>query len=237
MYRPFSLGGHVESQENKKLCFCTVNPALNSHVGEANRAKTKLFILLRLNMAAEWERSIALKSHPTNPPFVINNLFIHLGPAESLFQESYYELMKKALKPDGLLCCQGILDFFTWFETKPCTPSVCDWSQVLCCAARDVVVSVDYFLGLGLYTLFWFVPIAIRREKKKIVNRVSNQTSKTFGGKVCCSFLSLLRGFSQVNPVFPPSTKTNTSKFQFQRERTDIFESSFLVESSLMLHG
>ena len=35
-------------------------------------------------------------------------LFISLlGPAESLFQESYYELMKKALKSDGLLCCQG----------------------------------------------------------------------------------------------------------------------------------
>ena len=35
-------------------------------------------------------------------------LFIFpLGPAESLFKESYYELMKKALKPDGLLCCQG----------------------------------------------------------------------------------------------------------------------------------
>ena len=35
-------------------------------------------------------------------------LFIFtLGPAESLFKESYYELMKTALKPDGLLCCQG----------------------------------------------------------------------------------------------------------------------------------
>ena len=30
-----------------------------------------------------------------------------LGPAESLFKESYYELVKKALKPDGLLCSQG----------------------------------------------------------------------------------------------------------------------------------
>ena len=58
--RPFSLGSHVESQENKKLCFCTASLALNSGVGEANRAKTKLFILilLRLNMATEWERSI-----------------------------------------------------------------------------------------------------------------------------------------------------------------------------------
>ena len=51
--RPFSLGGHVESQEDKKLCFCTASLALNSHVGEASRAKTKLFIHLRLNMAAE----------------------------------------------------------------------------------------------------------------------------------------------------------------------------------------
>ena len=58
LYRPFSLGGHVESQENKKLCFCTASLTLNSRLGEANRAKTKLFILLRLKMAAEWERSI-----------------------------------------------------------------------------------------------------------------------------------------------------------------------------------
>ena len=30
-----------------------------------------------------------------------------LGPAEPLFKEPYYELLKKALKPDGLLCSQG----------------------------------------------------------------------------------------------------------------------------------
>jgi len=29
------------------------------------------------------------------------------GPASSLFEKSYYELMKKALKPGGLVCCQG----------------------------------------------------------------------------------------------------------------------------------
>lgn len=29
------------------------------------------------------------------------------GPAESLFKESYYQLMKTALKDDGVLCCQG----------------------------------------------------------------------------------------------------------------------------------
>jgi len=29
------------------------------------------------------------------------------GPAQTLFQASYYELMKNALKPDGIVCCQG----------------------------------------------------------------------------------------------------------------------------------
>ena len=48
--RPFSLGGHVKSQENKKLCFCMASLTLNSRLGEASRTKTKLFIL---NMAAE----------------------------------------------------------------------------------------------------------------------------------------------------------------------------------------
>ena len=51
--RPFSLGGHVESLENKKVCFCTVGLAQTRIQREANRAKTKLFVLLRLNMAAE----------------------------------------------------------------------------------------------------------------------------------------------------------------------------------------
>jgi spermidine synthase len=29
------------------------------------------------------------------------------GPAETLFQESYYQLAAKALKPNGILCSQG----------------------------------------------------------------------------------------------------------------------------------
>ena len=29
------------------------------------------------------------------------------GPAESLFKESYYQLMKTALRDGGILCCQG----------------------------------------------------------------------------------------------------------------------------------
>ena len=51
--RPFSLGGHVESQENKKVCFRTASLAHTRIQCKACRAKTNLFILLRLNMAAE----------------------------------------------------------------------------------------------------------------------------------------------------------------------------------------
>ena len=50
--RPLLLGGHVESLETKKICFCTVSLALNSRLAEACRAKTKLFIPSRLDMAA-----------------------------------------------------------------------------------------------------------------------------------------------------------------------------------------
>ena len=44
--RPFPPGGHVESQQNKKLCCCTASLEMNSRLGEACRAKTKLFIPL-----------------------------------------------------------------------------------------------------------------------------------------------------------------------------------------------
>ena len=45
--RPLSLGSHVESQENKKLCFCMASLALNSRLGEACHAKKKKFYILR----------------------------------------------------------------------------------------------------------------------------------------------------------------------------------------------
>lgn len=39
--------------------------------------------------------------------FMKHHLLRPHGPAESLFKESYYQLMKTALKEDGILCCQG----------------------------------------------------------------------------------------------------------------------------------
>ena len=40
--RPLSLGGHAESQENKRLCLYSASLALNSRLAEACRAKTQL---------------------------------------------------------------------------------------------------------------------------------------------------------------------------------------------------
>ena len=65
-HRPLSLGGHVDSQESKKLWFCAASLAQTRIQCEANRPKTKLFILLRLNMAAEWQRSIMIVTKRTS---------------------------------------------------------------------------------------------------------------------------------------------------------------------------
>ena len=51
-YRPLSLGGHVESRGNKKLCFHTASLGQTRIQCNACHAKTKPFILLRLNMTA-----------------------------------------------------------------------------------------------------------------------------------------------------------------------------------------
>ncbi|XP_001634423.2 spermidine synthase [Nematostella vectensis] len=48
-----------------------------------------------------------MKNHENEFDVIITDSSDPVGPAEALFQQSYYELMKRALKPDGLLCCQG----------------------------------------------------------------------------------------------------------------------------------
>ena len=42
-HRPLSHSGHVESQDNKKLCFCMASLALNVHLVKACCVKTKAF--------------------------------------------------------------------------------------------------------------------------------------------------------------------------------------------------
>lgn len=48
-----------------------------------------------------------MQKHQGEYDVIITDSSDPVGPASSLFQKSYYELMKKALKPDGILACQG----------------------------------------------------------------------------------------------------------------------------------
>lgn len=48
-----------------------------------------------------------MKNHQGKYDVIITDSSDPIGPASSLFEKSYYELMKKALKPNGIVCCQG----------------------------------------------------------------------------------------------------------------------------------
>jgi spermidine synthase len=49
-----------------------------------------------------------LKAHTNEFDVIITDSSDPEGPAQNLFEESYYELMRKSLKSnDGIICCQG----------------------------------------------------------------------------------------------------------------------------------
>lgn len=48
-----------------------------------------------------------MKKHSAEFDIIITDSSDPFGPAESLFGETYYKLMKSALKPNGLVCSQG----------------------------------------------------------------------------------------------------------------------------------
>lgn len=48
-----------------------------------------------------------MKNHKEEFDVIITDSSDPVGPAVSLFQDSYFELMKRALKPGGIICSQG----------------------------------------------------------------------------------------------------------------------------------
>lgn len=48
-----------------------------------------------------------MKNHVGEFDVIITDSSDPIGPAETLFQESYFALMKRALKPNGVVCSQG----------------------------------------------------------------------------------------------------------------------------------
>ncbi len=53
------------------------------------------------------------------------------GPAESLFKESYYQLMKAALRSTGILCSQGNFSTFSIKRRISNFSEACSWVEVL----------------------------------------------------------------------------------------------------------
>lgn len=48
-----------------------------------------------------------MKNHKEQFDVIITDSSDPVGPAESLFQQSYFELMRNALRPGGIICSQG----------------------------------------------------------------------------------------------------------------------------------
>jgi len=64
-----------------------------------------------------------IKNHPGEFDVIITDSSDPIGPAASLFQESYFELLRKALRPGGLVCSQGENMWFHQDIIKPLAKS------------------------------------------------------------------------------------------------------------------
>ena len=53
-----------------------------------------------------------LKSHSHAYDVIITDSSDPVGPAEALFQESFYDLMRQSLLPGGIICTQG--NYLIW---------------------------------------------------------------------------------------------------------------------------
>lgn len=84
------------------------NPRLQQHVGDG-------FQFMREHPNS-YDVIITDSSDPEGSSGISSGIFFILflsnyikftGPAESLFEKPYFELMQKALKPNGIICTQG----------------------------------------------------------------------------------------------------------------------------------
>jgi len=60
-----------------------------------------------------------MKNHPSEFDVIITDSSDPIGPAASLFQESYFQLLRKALRPGGIVCSQGENMWFHGDLIKP----------------------------------------------------------------------------------------------------------------------
>lgn len=90
--------------QKQPLCYCLLNVAdwvpIRSARGQLHRSWCGVTVVLPPSEPGSGGLSQSVCAAPLPFP-------CPAGPAESLFKESYYQLMKTALKGDGILCCQG----------------------------------------------------------------------------------------------------------------------------------
>ena len=82
-------------------------------------------------------------------------------------------------------------------------------------------------ISLFFQIICWIFMVKSARPPTNVA-RVRFPDSTSYVGWVCCWLSSLLGGFFSGFASFPPSSKTNISKFQFDLERTITFETSLL---------
>ena len=110
------------------------SPKLTLHVGDGfefmkqNQDAFDVIITDSSDPVGECHSIIVVTSFITSP--ILSSVFV-AGPAESLFKESYYQLMKAALRNGGILCSQGNLIFHYSFVQKLCERLMSNFSKVL----------------------------------------------------------------------------------------------------------
>lgn len=85
-----------------------------------------------------------MKNHNGEFDVVITDSSDPIGPAATLFQESYFALMKQALKPNGIVCSQGGT---YWTDIKHVKETLDHCRKQFACAAYAVTSVPSYPCG------------------------------------------------------------------------------------------
>lgn len=91
-----------------------------------------------------------VKSHPDEFDVIITDAPDPIGVAEGLYQREFYEDMKIALKPDGVMCCQGETP---WFDLPLITRMLRDCHSIFPKVAYAVGNTPTYVGGQMGYML------------------------------------------------------------------------------------
>ncbi|PVD33102.1 hypothetical protein C0Q70_08551 [Pomacea canaliculata] len=91
-----------------------------------------------------------VKDHLSEFDVIITDAPDPIGVAEGLYEKAFYQDMKNALKPDGVMCCQGETP---WFDLPLIKRMLTDCRSIFPCVAYAVGNTPTYTGGLMGYML------------------------------------------------------------------------------------